>query len=652
MDVDWSYSWLFFLLLIPIIIHFLNFVRTKQVYFSKIQFITYVKDQRNKVDSIKRLLLLIVRCLVFLALIISFFKIYKTEEGGAKKKIIFLDNTLSMSTKLEGNSSSLDLAINYISNEQKNKEEIALNTSRLEKSGLYFSKSDLVDKLSTIAVNERSLAFSEVLSRTSSIISFSELKNEEVEVVVVSDFQKNINLPEAIESPFSLRLVKIGNKESLPNFIVDSIWLSTRYLKSNQKEELKVRYKVLRSKNSISLKLLVNGLQTSFVNDIQEQEGVLTLPIEATVSGVNTCKLIIEDETTFDNQFLFTVVADKSIKVGVVSNDTSSSYVLKVFKNESLFDTKGWLANEVSFDELTAFDLLVFDGVSTDFKGISTVLDQLMQMKKLMCYVPSLEVNNDFELDDWFLKRLKGKAVQDSIKHKIDQFDEEYMASVFEGKKKSYDSPKAIRQIEYGKAGRNLFEFDDNMGFLVQQGDVYGFSSSFKESVSSFQKHSLFVPVFYKMAFSAINYNETLAYRVSNEIILDLKIAPEEQLVFEKNNELFDVDFVVNEVGKVVITKVPDNLNAGLYNVFVKDSLITTIAINSRENESITEFYSEEDIKGKFIGENAVVSSINNSNDVNDYISGNSEGMPFWKYSLTLALLLLLVEIIVIKYWR
>lgn len=652
MNVDWSYSWLFVFLLIPIIIHFLNFVRTKQVYFSKIQFITYVKDQRNKVESIKRLLLLIVRCLIFVALIFSFFKINTSQVNSEKKKVVFLDNTPSMSSKLDGNISSLDLAVNYLSNEQKDKEEVALNTAELAKSGLYFSKSDLSDKLSAININEKGLTFSKVLSRSTSIVSFSELKNEDVEVVVVSDFQKNINIPEDIESSYNLRLVKVGGTEKLPNFIVDSIWLSTRYLTSNQKEELNVRYKVLGNTNSMSLKLLVNGIQTSFVNDIQEQEGVLILPIIASKQGINTCELIVEDKTTFDNQFLFTVVADKSIKVGVVANDTAASYVLKVFKNESLFESKGWMASEVSYDELMDVDLLVFDGIETDFKGISDVLDQLKREKKLLCYVPSLELDQSSELNNWFLNRLSGKSVVDSVKHKVDQFDEDFMTSVFEGKKKSYDLPTAIKQISYNKTLKNILEFNDNSGYLVQNSNVYGFSSGFNEDVSSFHKHSLFVPVFYKMAFSAMNYNEVLAFRLGEEITLDLKSNPEDQLVLKKGEELYDVDFLINELGKTVITKVPDNLNAGFYQVYLKDSVLATIAINSLESESVTQFYSEEEIKERCKGDNIVVSSISNRSDVNDYISGNSEGMPFWKYSLTLALLLLLVEIIVIKYWR
>lgn len=650
MNFDWSNSWLFLFLLVPIIIHFLNFVRTKKVYFSKVQFISQVKEQRNKVESIKKWVLLLTRLLLFLALIFSFIKVLNQKEDASERKIIFIDNSPSSELRTEGNTRVLDLMVNYLSNGLESNEEIALNTSELNRQGLYFSKEDLITRLSKVEPGETYFTWREIQDRVTAVHKLAGVNKEEVEVIVLSDFQTNMEFPDELASVNKLRLIKVGSEIEHPNMIIDSVYLSSRYVVAGQKATLNVVFRSV-SEITSSLKLLIGGVQVG-ATVLSEPQGEVQMDFTVPYSGINKCELELDDITGFDNKFYFTVLADESINITVLSEDSSKSNVSRVYKNESVFNINSFSLKDLSLSDLESQDLIILESIQNPIPGLLESIQRLSNKGVLFCYIPSIQVSVDNELDQWFLSQLGGTITKkDSLTKSISQYDPSFLNNVFDGKKKRFDYPKSQQNIRYSR-GSNLLEFNDDAPYLTQEGRFFGFSSSFDESITDFHRHALFVPVLYKMAFKASKNNEVLYYKLDQEIAFQSKEKISGNIMMKGNTNEIDVTYYLSDEGEMILDVEKSLLSSGFYSILLGDSIIGELALNLDKKESETIFLSEERIQSKLASDNIEVLSLENKESIESEVRGQSEKVPFWKYSLTLALILLFLEIVVIKYWR
>ncbi|MDD4644660.1 MAG: VWA domain-containing protein, partial [Bacteroidales bacterium] len=98
-----------FLLAIPILIHFLNFRKTKTIYFSSLRFLDEVKNTYRKRNQLTDLLLLLLRLIAMACLIIAFAQpvIQSTKSApGSPASIqgLFVDNSQSMTLTNQGES--------------------------------------------------------------------------------------------------------------------------------------------------------------------------------------------------------------------------------------------------------------------------------------------------------------------------------------------------------------------------------------------------------------------------------------------------------------------------------------------------------------------------------------------------------------------
>ena len=87
-------------LAIPIIVHLFNFRRYKKVYFSNTAFLNELVEETNNAQKLKRLLILLARCLVIIFLVLAFAQPFIPKNENVKKGktavSIFVDNSFSM----------------------------------------------------------------------------------------------------------------------------------------------------------------------------------------------------------------------------------------------------------------------------------------------------------------------------------------------------------------------------------------------------------------------------------------------------------------------------------------------------------------------------------------------------------------------------
>src|SRR5688572_26370843 len=112
-----SFLWALSVLSIPIIIHLFNFRRTTRIFFSNTRLLKQVKEETTKKRKLKQYLVLASRLLFLFFLVLAFAQPFlpATEQLSAgNSKILYLDNTYSMTLPVEDKLRAFDAAVNFV----------------------------------------------------------------------------------------------------------------------------------------------------------------------------------------------------------------------------------------------------------------------------------------------------------------------------------------------------------------------------------------------------------------------------------------------------------------------------------------------------------------------------------------------------------
>ena len=89
---------------------------------------------------------------------------------------------------------------------------------------------------------------------------------------------------------------------------------------------------------------------------------------------------------------------------------------------------------------------------------------------------------------------------------------------------------------------------------------------------------------------------------------------------------------------------------AGVYDLFMDESEpLSAIAYNYDRRESVLDYYALPELKAKY---NAPNISFIEGNNVTLDVQQIDKGIPLWKWCLALALLCLLVEMLLLRFWK
>ena len=202
--------WFLSLLLVPIIVHLFDFVRSKRLDFSNVKVLTRLKDESGTQNKLRRWILLLTRVLGLFLIIMGFSgpTVKKNSSFGSSNAIIYFDNTVS----------TLDLCGDIVCLEQ-GKELIRMISKYFSFGGI-----KLTDDLSTrpySSPEELELIF-ESIGVTAVIRPMTEdaipLK------VIVSDFQQGNDL-EVLADSTEYWLVPL-TRRAQTNVFIDTLYLT------------------------------------------------------------------------------------------------------------------------------------------------------------------------------------------------------------------------------------------------------------------------------------------------------------------------------------------------------------------------------------------------------------------------------------------
>jgi len=278
-------------------------------------------------------------------------------------------------------------------------------------------------------------------------------------------------------------------------------------------------------------------------------------------------------------------------------------------------------------------------------------------------------VDLDFKNYNVFLQNLDvGSYLSlDTTNTKVSYINLEHplYSDVFEDIPENIDLPVVFKsyriKIETTSKQESLMELQTGQAFLnvfnSDRGKVYLFAVPFQSSFSNFPKHAVFVPTMYKIAISSV-IEDNLSYTIGkNEVITVRNVNLGIDNVLSIRDLQSEFEFIPEH------RRINSHLDifphgqialAGNYTLFNGDFPLKGIAFNYDRTESELVFFTMDEIEA-YLEDNGLRNfSIVESADrpFVQTLSDLSQGKQLWRWFVMLALLFLLGEVLLLRFWK
>ncbi|WP_340152258.1 BatA domain-containing protein [uncultured Marivirga sp.] len=644
--------WLLFLILIPILIHLFQFRRYKSLKFSNLYFLSAVNEEEKRSRKLKHLLILLTRILLIVFLVLSMAKpFWESEAMQSEVNLVVLDSTPSNLNIAEGKTNSIvEQNLSFVNQlyEKYPQDLKALNQS-----------AQTVEPYGDISIQEGKSQFN--------LGKILEENEKSEKLLLLSDFQKPVvdeNLPFFQDS--SKAYVFMPPYLQKPNnLMVDSVWIAPNAANG---EKIKLNIRIIAIGNSEEVNVSLNNNNNNQLIGTQQVEleengiAILDFPIERFAnSNSRSFQLTLDgDQMEFDNDFYFTISNQERLKVLSLASSQEHELINTVFENDELFELKTELLNNFSFQDLDEYDLVLVHLGNELNNFASSALRTYAANGNSLVVIPE----NNFDQFP-FLARLgfnevmlTNKSNQNTLVLEKPDVNNPFYKNIFNSMERNLSMPESKLFMKWS-GGQDLLSFVNTYPFLTVSGvgdNIYAFSVPLTEEYTNFTRHGLFLPILYKIAFSGKKENKAQYFYLDDEVIEinipNLKSGDIFKLVQEEQELIPDQRISGNQL-RLILPQ--DDIKSGFYDIINTKTTrtIANLALNFPKSESENSYYTLPELQELFQNQNniAILDSYDFAS-IDDYIAETKKGFPLWKYFLVLALLSLLAEVLIIRFFK
>lgn len=630
--------WALTLLLIPILIHLFNLRKVKKVYFSNTLFLKEIDQKQKSKSSLRKLIILLCRCLVFLFIVFAFAQPELSTEDELEHRgmTLYVDNSFSMIQRSEQGESLLDLSKSATINEL---------TGNVGIDYILYTNTGKVKNDFIAGIGPANAKVSSGLLRLEASGYGSRIK-------IFSDFQKSdLNDLSWLkrDTISQVSLLKLAYRPG-PNLFVDTVFLSKPLgVLQDNVIHVEVRNGGNELVNGKLIKVLKQGQQlASFTVDVPAGKSVpLELNVASNEQIYGSYEILLEDApVVFDNHFYFEIAERANVVVREISQDGVRSYFERVYANENLFDYQRFSIENVSSDIFLEADLIILNTLDSIPEWL---LNQLQRFNKNVLVVPSAKATLSTYSQVLGVQVSRVEAMKTSLS--TETLNLPFFEGVFRNANDRVGMPEVTPR--YGVKGFHETLLQTNAGapFLIKSGkrDSYFITGTLEDSLTNFHKHSVFVPVMYKL--TQADHQMNLYHRLSDGFItIKADSLPTESLVELRGEEVLVPSYRYS--GQDLMMEIPEALNKpGYYNVVVGKDTVNRIALNYDKGESLLASYSLAELEEAFAGyPNIEVKSLDSEKVLSTLQGDVNERPAFWKYALVLALIFVILETILLRF--
>lgn len=675
-----------FTIAIPIIIHFFSFRQYKTVYFSNVSFLKDIKKESQNKSRLKQLLILIARILTIISLVFAFAQPYIPVASDEKKQPnqligIYIDNSFSMNA-LSENGQLLEVARNKaleIALAHPARTKFMLFTNDLKpKHQHVFNKEQLIQQVAEIQSSPNAIPISMIYNRFSVQNQAINESSTDKHLYFISDFQRTVTDIENFndKSVFSYFLPLAANE--LANLYIDSCWVEVPAHRLKQEEEVFVRIRNSSNQDfqNLPLKLILNDSIKSITNfSVNAQnEIVANLKYTNNSGGLQLGKIEISDfPFTHDNNWYISYFVEPRLKaLAVYGNNPDSKegldFITALFRDDEFVLLDEANIQNVQISRLADYNTLFLLGIESFSSGFLSELRNSVENGLTLVIFPDekMNVNTMNELLTMFNASLA--AGIDTTKQKISgiDFDNKFFADVFRKKEENPVYPEIRGHLVFGNntlsQETRLLWFQNNDKALTTlsygQGKVWVFSFPLTRKNESFARDILYVPTIYNIvlnSFPAQQMSYTVGKNTFYEIQGNRNINLNSPIEIEntRTGEQFIPSKNISNRG-IQIGFSEQIINDGHYLVQNRDTLITALAFNYNREESDLRYFKNDELQDKIEvaqlkNARVVENADRNFSEIFDEIQN---GKQLWKWFIFMALLFILTEAAIIRFWK
>ena len=633
-----------FLLVIPIFIHLFQLRRFKKLEFSNLDFLKRVRIKTRKSSQLKKWILLLTRMAIFSCIILAFsqpFSASKSALKNDKELVIYIDNSfstqlidtkgVSLQTHLQKLYSQdfYDYKINWLTNDFSKRNTSAQNF-----------KNDIL----TINHSQRQLSPKEVIIKSNQLFSTIN-NNSEKRIIYISDFQSKSEFPE-VPDGITLDIIALKYQE-VSNINIDSVFIANTNIASvNLKVIITGQGLIpetvpisLYNENKLIAKTAVNFGQD--INSIKKKEVVFEINNNEKFDG----KLEITDPNLkYDNNLYFSTNLRKKIKVLEIGN-IDNNYFKRIFKeNEFNFTQQG--SKSLNYTNFSSQNFIILNELEQIPESLITAIKSYTDQGGSLLIIPSssaiIEQYNllyaSLELGSILNFNKKEKKIT-----KI-EFENPLYKNVFEKEIINFQYPIVNSFFNLNSSVQKVLSFEDSKPFLLRKNQIYASTAAINLKNSNFQNSPLIVPTFYNMAKQSLALPK-LYYEIGKQNLYSIPISLKQDEILKISDSLNTfIPLQQTKKNQVNITTENNPSNAGNYSITKDDEVIDKVSYNFDRQESILTYSNPNNWDNTNL--------YNNVGDLFNNIALDNKINSFWKWFVILALLFLLIELIILKFYK
>ncbi|MDP2687147.1 MAG: BatA domain-containing protein [Aequorivita sp.] len=628
-----------FLLLIPIFIHLFQLRRFQKVEFTNVAFLKKVTIQTRKSSQLKKWLTLLMRLLALACIIFAFaqpFTASKTALNSKKETVIYIDN--SFSTQAKGAKGPiLERALQDLFDKTGGAEKLSWFTNNSERKNT--SPQDFKNEVLSITYSQNQLTPSQVLLKANQL--FSNEKGISKRLVYLSDFQQQETFPEIPEdllvNAVQLKPVKASN------ISIDSVFVASKNASTTQ---LKVNISTIGNETTeapISLFNKEKLIAKTAIDFSANSNGTITFDIDNSEEFIG--KLQLNDANLpFDNTLFFSINNPDKIKVLAI-NEADGYFLQRLFEKEE-FQFSQQTFKMLNYNEIPDQNFIVLNELKEIPASLATALKAFSEDGGSVLVIPASEADLNSYNNFLLTMSLGTLSSETPVEKKITKiiFSHPLFKDVFEKEVANFQYPKVNSFYNISTNATPAIGFEDNQPFLLQNNKTYLFTAAINKENSNFQNSPLVVPTIYNMALQSLPL-PNLYYTIGtqNSIAVPVKLGPDEILTIEDSTAQF-IPIQQTKANFVLISTTDDPNTAGNYKIVKENEFLENISYNFNRNESELRYLNPKDWKGAEVYKTV--------DDLFDSISEANSINSFWKWFAIFALLFLLFEMLILKFYK
>ena len=665
--------WGLLTLLIPIFIHLFNFRRHKLVYFSNTAVLRSIQQENAKTRKLKYLVTLLLRCLFIAALVLAFAFPYRPEKQlnvNAENNLVgvYIDNSMSMkgqsqrTTMLEdARQSARDLVHKLCPSNR-----YLLMTNSFEIQNEYpMNQEEMLDQLDRMNPDGAPVPMGEVVDRFGML--GKQHGFETSTLFVYSDFQENTFDLSAAKADTAMQVVVVPmTPEFKSNLYIDSVWLASPIVQTGLTNDLMVRVVNQGDKEvkGLPVNFTMNGNMAASTTVDIEKNGTEELTMQFVVehNGEQKCSVALMDHPiTFDDSYNFVLNVKPSLTV--VELGTEPSHCALLFDDDEQFQYTLMEPSRFDLGGIGQAHLLIVNETAKLNETLQqTLLDAVYEGASLMVF-PSIDdpKSNSYLYQKIGLTMIECDTNETAVEDLALQHD--FFGDMILEMPQHPDLPKVKQHIRLRSNGipTPLLTLKNGDPLLLSEtvgkGQTFVMATALSPKWSDFADNALFVPTMVKATFLGGKMGR-LSYNIGTDKILvlnDMDLEGDRKFLFandDRSYELMPASEVRN--GRVYLY-LNDNLPAaGFYDLLVNDTVNRVTAWNESRVESKMDFAERDAIEPAFKKAGFDVAAVLDTSDfaTADLVEAMAHQSSQWKLFALIALLALLGEIAVLRFWK